>query len=162
MYVGAVSVFFFFLSCMCMRDCVCVCLCKLKGRLGQPCWGFVVTPIDRSQDCGFKWATNHQTGHSDEAECWSRQEEYWINKIITAAVCLYWKAKNKSLKGVAVAEVAVGSGQFTLFVQKATQSAENGVPILLKCSHKSSIVGNVIETGLRFLLPFLSTWSQLT
>lgn len=69
----------------------------LKSRLGQPCWGFVVTLTKRSHDCGFKWATNHQRGHTDREECWSRREEYWINKITTSALCLHWKANNKTL-----------------------------------------------------------------
>ena len=62
----------------------------LRGRIGWPCWGFVATLTCRSQDCGFKWATNHQTGHTDGEECWSRRQ-CWINKIVTDAVCLYWK-----------------------------------------------------------------------
>lgn len=37
----------------------------LKGRRGWPCWGFVVTLTNRSQDCGFEWAANHQISHTD-------------------------------------------------------------------------------------------------
>lgn len=76
---------------------VCVLVCVFVQPIvaqGQTCWGFVVTATNRSQACGFKWAVNHQTGHTDEQEGWRSRHEYWIKKIAGHEVLLHWKDKN--------------------------------------------------------------------
>lgn len=46
----------------------------------------VVTSAKRSHDCGFDRATNHQTGHTDREEWYSRWKS-WIEKFATHAGC---------------------------------------------------------------------------